>query len=496
LAISILVLAQVALASEQSERLDTRGVVEFHAARYAEALKLFDQAVQADPDDPYACYYRGMTRGRLGDYAAAVEDLRAALAKKPDLKQAPLELGVALVQTGAYRDAIPWLEQAQQSSDAAAQASLFVGIAHLRLGETAAARAALIRAAATDSSLEVPARYYQGVADYLDGQLAAAEGHFSYVASINPSSDMGREAAAFLSQIHAGGPRRRYYLYGVAGFEYDSNVVLAPSNEAIKSSLGISKQADGRAVLEAGGTYAPWRSEHTALTLGYDFYQSLHFELERFNLQDQRPSVQFVVNAGRCQFGILGRYDFYLLRTDSFLQEGTALPWVTISAGSAGRTEIFFRLRRQDFLKAPYSGLLDSFNYSPGVRQYLYLGAPERYLVLGYRFDHEDPINQRGDQFAYNGNEVNGGIGWSFAARLSAEVEYAYRHESYGEASAQSVGGAPRRDDDHQVIVALHRDISDQLRVTGAYLATLNSSNQGLFDYNRHVGSVTLEVRY
>jgi tetratricopeptide (TPR) repeat protein len=491
-----LLLASAALASEQSERLNTRGVVEFHAARYAEALRLFDQAVQADPDDPYGRYYRGMTRGRLGDYAAAVEDLRAALAKKPDLEQAPLELGVALVQTGAYRDAIPWLEQAQKSADIAAQASLFVGIAHLRLGETAAARPALTRAAVADSSLEVPARYYQGVADYLDGQLAAAEAHFSYVASANPSSDMGREAVAFLSQIHAGGPRRRYYLYGVAGFEYDSNVVLAPSNEAIKSSLGISKQSDGRAVLEAGGTYAPWRSEHTALTLGYDFYQSLHFELDRFNLQDHRPSAQFVVNAGRYQFGILGRYDFYLLRTDSFLQEGTALPWVTVSAGSAGRTEIFFRLRRRDFLKAPFSGLLDSFNYSPGVRQYLYLGAPERYLVLGYRFDREDPINQRGDQFAYDGNEVNGGIGWTFPARLSVEAEYAYRHEGYAEASAQPVGSDRRRDDDHQVIVALHEDLSDRVRVTGAYLATFDSSNQALFDYNRHVGSVTLEVRY
>jgi tetratricopeptide (TPR) repeat protein len=491
-----LLLASTALASEQSERLNARGVVEFHAGRYAEALRVFDQAVRADPDDPYARYYRGMTHGRLGDYAAAVEDLRAALAKKPDLEQAPLELGVALVQTGAYRDAIPWLERAQKSTDTAAQASLFLGIAHLRLGETEAARAALSRVAPADPSLEVPARYYQGVADYLDGQLAAAEAQFSYVARANPSSDMGREAVAFLSQIRAGGPPRRYFLYGVAGFEYDSNVVLAPSNEAIKSSLGISKQADGRAVLEAGGAYAPWHSEHAALTLGYDFYQSLQFELDKFDLQDHRPSAQFVVNAGRFQFGILGRYDFYLLRTDSFLQEGTGLPWVTISEESAGRTEIFFRLRRQDFLKAPFSGLLDSLNYSPGVRQYLYLGAPERYLVFGYRFDHEDPINQSGDPFAYDGNEVNAGIGWTFPARLSAEAEYAYRHESYDEASAEPVGSDPRRDDDHQVFVALHKDLSDHVRVTGAYLGTFNSSNQALFDYNRNVGSVTLEVRY
>ena len=49
-----LVASGAALASEQSERLYSRGLVDFHAGRYAEALKLFDQAVQADPNDPYA----------------------------------------------------------------------------------------------------------------------------------------------------------------------------------------------------------------------------------------------------------------------------------------------------------------------------------------------------------------------------------------------------------------------------------------------------------
>lgn len=491
-----LLLASAAAASEQSERLSARGLVDFHAARYPAALQLFDQAVHADATDAYALYYRGMTHGRLGDYAAAVSDLRAALAQKPDLEQAPLELGVALVQTGAYREAIEPLEAAARNPDTEAQAALFLGIAQLRQDQFDAARRNLARAAAKDASLEIPARYYQGVIDYREGQFADAENHFSYVATTSPDSDMGREAAAFLVQLHTAAPRRRYYLYGMTGFQYDSNVVLAPSNEAVKNSLGISKQADGRAIIEAGGTYAPWRTEHAELSVGYEFYQSLHFDLDQFNLQDHRPSAQFVVNAGRCQFGILGRYDFYLLRTDSFLQEGTALPWITVNDGPAGRTEIFFRLRRRDFLKAPFSGLLDGFNYAPGIRQYFSLGAPERYLALGYRFDREDSINQSGDQFSYDGNEVNGGIGWTFPARLSAEAEYAYRHERYDQASAQPVGSARRRDDEQQVIAAFHKELSDQLRVTAAYLGTFNGSNKPLYQYDRHVGSVTLEVRF
>ena len=437
-----------------------------------------------------------MTHGRLEQYAAAVDDLRAALTHNPDLQQAPLELGVALLKAGQPSDAVPWLTQAQGLRDTETQASLFLGIAHLRLGEIAAAKASLIRAANADPSLDLPARYYQAVADYKQGDFARAQEEFSYVASTSPTSEMGREAAAFLGKISSAATHRRYYLYGIAGFQYDSNVVLAPSSEALKNGLGISNQADGRAVIEAGGTYAPLRTAHTELTLGYEFYQSLHFRIDRFNLQDHRPSVQLAVNAGPARFGILGRYDYYFLRTDSFLQEGTVIPWLTIRNANIGRTELFYRMRRRDFLKAPFSGLLDSFNHAVGFRQYFYLGAPEQYLALGYRYDREDPVNHRGDPFAYDGNELNVGIGWTFLAGLSAEAEYAYRHEAYDLASAQPAGSPKRADDEHQVVAAVHKDLDSHLRVTGAYLGTVNSSNKALFDYNRNVASLTLEMRF
>jgi tetratricopeptide (TPR) repeat protein len=495
----MLLVGSIALASEQSERLYSRGLVEFHANRYPEALQLFDQAVQTDPADAYALYYRGVTHGRLGENTAAARDLEAALAKKSDLAQAPLELGGALVQDGKYAEAIPWLERAQQNSDTDAQASLFLGVAQLRLGQTAAARQNLARAASKDPNLSLPAHYYQGIADYRDGNWLQAEAQFTTVTSMSPDSAMGREAMAFLSKIRDEKQDRlqrpRYSLFGAAGFQYDSNVVLAPSNDAIK--LDIPQQGDGSATLEIGGEYAVWRAEHTELTLGYDFYQSLHFELDQFNLQDHRPIVRLVTQQGPVQLGIQGRYDYYFLRADSFLQEGHVTPWISVDEASAGRTEVSYRMRRRDFLKRPYSGLLDAFNHAAGVRQYVYLGAPERYLVAGYRFDREDPINARGDEFGYDGNELNAGMGWTFPLGFSAEAEYAYRFERYDSASAkEKVVGSRRHDDEQEVVAAVHKDLTAHLRLTAAYFGTFNYSNKLAFDYDRHIGSIAMEVRF
>ncbi len=482
------VTAGTAAASEESTRLSARGLVEFHAARYSEALARFDQAVAADPADAYARYYRAVTRGRLQDLPGAISDLRAALAAKPDFDQAALELGAALVQTGSYQEAIPWLEQARRDPQADAQASLFLGLCQLRLGQLDAARANFERAE-RDPQQRLAARYYEGVIAYREGDRPHAEELFGEVLRNSPASDVKREAALFLDRLH-GATQQRFQLYGTAGFQYDSNVVLAPSDSVIKQQVGISRQSDGRFILGAGGSYAVWQRDQTQLSLGYDFFQSLHFHLTDFNLEDHGPSVQVVSTAGIFQFGVLGRYDYYLLSTDSFLQEGTALPWVTI-LGDRGRLELYYRMRRRDFKKQTFF-VLDGLNHAAGARQFFYLDTPDRYVFVSYRFDHEDAIHSGADsqQFAYDGQEVGGGVGWSFPFDISAEASYAYRYENYAPDSNR------RHDDQHDIVAVIRKELTEHLAVVAGYFGNINNSNNNLYDYERHIGSLALEARF
>lgn len=497
-----LVVSRAATASEESKRLYMRGMVELNAGHAQEALRLYDRAVAADPNDPYALYYRGIARSKLDDLAGATADLRTVVAMPGAPQEATLELGVLLVQETKYREAVPWLERAQRVPSLEARASLFLGIAELRLGQITSARDDFQRAAQEDSSLRVPARYYQGVVAYEQGRLHDAEGHFAYVATYSSNSDMGREAALFLDQIRrAQGPIAE--LYGAVGLEYDSNVVLAPNDDIAKSQLAISNQADGRATITAGGTYVPWQNEYAQLAVGYEFYQSLHFQLTNFNLQDHRPSAQFVINVDRYQFGLFGRYDYYLLETNSFLQEGTGLPWIAANEGDFGRTEIFYRVRRRDFKQQAYSETRNAFNHAAGIRQLFYLGSPDRYVWIGYRYDHESPVNGAGNVFAYDGNEGGGGVEWTFPADITANASYAYRNEAYDSASKSisntGEGDNPnqsRRDQENQIIVALSKQLTGRLAVTAAFFATLNDSNKVDFYYDRYIGALALEVRF
>ena len=493
-----------ALASEQSKLLYSRGLVEFHAEHFSDALKLFDQAVAADADDTYARYYRAVTRGRLNDFAGAISDLRAVLKARPDLDQAALDLGVALVQTNQYREALRWLRQARRTAELDGQASLFLGIAQLRLGRIEDARRNFHRAAEKDPDQTLVARYYEGIANYQEAKWSQSAEHFTYVVQTSPDSVMGREAASFLEKIHAS-ERDRYEVHGAVGFQYDTNVVLAPNGDVIKEAAGISKQADGRITLSTGGSYLAWRSDPVQLLVGYEFFQSLHFELHDFNLEDHGPYVQVLCNAGVFQCGVLGRYDYYIEDVDSFLQEATVLPWLTLPAGEFGRTELYYRLRRRDFKKQSFS-VLDSLNHAAGVRQVINLGAPDRYVSLGYQFDRADPvISDRlvhdriftvtdAQGFAYDGNEVNVGAGWTLPAAISVEGGFAFRHEGYDRASEPIP--PYRRDDVYNVIFLARRPLGEYLNVTTGYYGTINHSNDPRFDYDRHIASLTLEVRF
>lgn len=471
-------------ASPESVILRSQGLTKFYAREYAEALSLFDDAFQTDPTDIEARYYRGVTLGRLGEAERAVEDLRAVATAEPDLHQAQLELGIALFNAERYEEAIPWLERAQASADMSAPASLFLGLTQYRLAQDDAALQNLQRVAQVEE-LRLPARYYQGLIFYRRGDALRAEEAFSDVIAMSPATDMGREASHFLDVLDAGRP---YDLHAGAGIEYDSNIVLAPSDsqDAVEQAFGITNVSDGRVFVTAGGRYVPWRTHLVRLSVGYDFYQSVYFQNTDFSLQDHRPSADITVRTSRAQFGLVGQYSFDLLGTDAFLHQFIAMPWIAVPEGEFGETELLYRLRSQDFLDRRFEPL-DAYNHAVGLRQLIFLNGIERYVWLGYRFDLNDTAGAGLEIFGYTGHRPEIGVAWALPKyAVGTELSYAWHHRDYDRLS--------RRDNEHDVRAVILKRLSDRFAVRAAYLGTFSDSTIDTFSYDRHVVSLGLEV--
>jgi len=509
-----------AIGSEESQALSARGLIELNAGHAREALELFDRAVAADPTDVEVRYQRGATRAKLGNYSGAVEDLRAVLAAQPDFPAASLALGIALVENRQFDDAIPYLLQAQRNPELDAQASFYLGLAYLRSDRLDEAAQSFARARARDAALDLPAKYYEGVIAYRRHDMATASASFSAVESANPDSAIGREATQFLAVIR-GGERAAYSAFGTLALEYDTNVTLGPSTSAVVPA-GISGKGDWRFALAAGGTYVPLRRGPFSIALSYEFFQSVQFRLHEFDLQDNRPGIQLMLDFGPVFFGMLGRYDYYLLETDSFLQEATALPWVTLRESGFGRSEVYFRMQWRDYKENfinnpdvppgqnPPFGFkaLDAFYNFAGAQQILELGAPDRELRLGCQLGFTRPDQEGAEAFQYGSYEAEIAVRWPLPYAIIAEAGFRYEHQRYSPASAIPADVTPnlgppfdqrRFDDDYRALFMVERplpEINEHLFVNASWFGTFNNSTKALFEYDRQIGSAGLSVRF
>jgi tetratricopeptide (TPR) repeat protein len=507
-----------AQASVKSKILYSRGVIQLNSGKTQAALDLFNQAVTEDPQDGYALYYRGVTRGQMGDHDGAIEDLTAALNAQPTLKRAALELGIAMVQKGEYDDAMPLLERARESEELEARASFFLGVCHLRRGEYATARALFDSAAAGDEKLAASSQYYEGVIAYREGDRTKAIEHFQVVVDKAPESQIAGEARTLIAALQT--TARPWQLYAGTGFQYDSNVLLGPTTETNIGSDAdpefISGKSDGRWVFNLGGSYRLLDWERLTLTAGYDFYQSLHFHENEFNIQNHAQIVDLGYSTNYVDMGIAARHDFTLRETSKFLQSGTVLPWVSVPTGEWAETQMSFRLLVNDFFGgidtngggAPENDadfdVRDAYNYAGAVRELFDLGAA-RYLWLGYRFDNEDPVgNDRDSQsFGYDGHQVDTGFSWTLPSAFGIEGGYSYKYELYNNASREfaEVNGMEvlvqpqRRDNVHGVYALLHIPLLTYFELTCGVISTFNNSSQSEFEYERLVGTIIVTGR-
>ncbi len=507
-----LALAAPARGSEESQALGARAVVAINAGDAAKALALLDQAVQLDPDDADVRYQRGVVRGRAGDSLGAIDDLERAIKLRPYFPVAALELGIALVDAGRYAEAVPYLTQAQNVATLDAQASFFLGLARLRLDQFESARESFARARRLDASVALAAQYYDGVISYRQNDYDAAETAFRQVQADNPTSAMAKESTQYLDLIERS-RRADYSAFGTVALEYDSNVNLGTNNVAGT----ISGEGDGRVVLNAGGRYVPLRVGKFTLGLGYEFFQSLQFRLHDFNLQDNRPSVDLQYDFDHISIGVIGRYDYYLLETDSFLQEVTAFPWLSVREDGIGRTDFYYRFQWRDYKDPPYAALDGFYNY-PGVRQFFDIGSAANQIFVGYQLGASvpdlagDPFQETLNQaYMYFAQQAEVGVRWTLPYQLIGEAAYRYEHQAYQNASrcfapnsdpncfADPDSGARRRDDDHRIILSLERplpEIWEYLYVNASYFGTFNDSNKSAFAYDRQIGSLGMSVRF
>lgn len=323
-------------------------------------------------------------------------------------------------------------------------------------------------------------------------------------------------------------PSRRWEVHAQTGLQYDSNVGIAPGGQAIPvdpadpAAGRTGNRADGAITLGAGGSVDVVDSDRAQLSLGYDLYQTLHFQLENYDLRSNRVQATggFAL-LPQLWLGAQTGFEHYVFGSDAYSREPFLAPFVSYLQGNWGLTQLLYRHGYSTYLQQPFEGIRNGPTDVATLSQTFYWGA--RYATVGYEFGSERPRNSQGSEnaqclqiandtepgqprplcpgdYRFHYNQAYVGIGFTPGWRTTFDVMYLFRHENYTQDNSLTVGPGSqpfkRRDDINQVQVGVRRSIGQYFSVGLNYFGTFDNSNISFFTYDRHIVSAEVRVAY
>jgi len=412
--------------------------------------------------------------------------------------------GVQALNDGKYDEAVRELSQAESLQPASdprrAELQYDLGLALFRLERYPEAGLRFLQAAQSPA-WETKAHYFAGLALVRQGRFEDARAELEKAGSGGDSAEVAAPARDLIHSIAAGTDKKRLSLKASIGGQYDSNVILLPDDATLPS--GISNQNDFRMVgaLQAGFEmirFARWTGG-----VDYRFYQSLHRNLDRFNIQIHDIGLKLIHQPSPRPYRFDFLYRYADVRADQmdYLRSQTAGWGMEVSEGSNHQTRLEYRYRNKNFIETdifPGQDDRSGINHAVGLNQDYFFAGRQGNLSMGYTYDREIT---RGKDWDYQGHRFHLGLiappawigGW---AQPSVSAEAVVR--PYGNPNSLTAAAASekRKDTIRIYSVAVHRAFTPRLSGTVQYLYNINASNLDLYSYHRQITSVYLTASY
>jgi uncharacterized protein (PEP-CTERM system associated) len=267
-----------------------------------------------------------------------------------------------------------------------------------------------------------------------------------------------------------------------SGIEYDSNVALL--------DLDATSNAGDRALLlDFGIGYDKPKNGPFDVQAGYAFSESVHDDVAAFDVRTQRGSATLSYDLDRVDVGAMLQYAHAELDGEEFLTLSQVSPYLSKLIG------------RRLFLRFAYAHSDKDFAANPGraatagalsADAYVFLDGLTTYLVLGYRYDDEDAVDE---QFDYAGDKFR----VQLTRRLTAgtrelTLRTSVRTEARNYERPTLSIGAPRRDDRRQLEASLDVPMTERVTAQITYTYADNRSNLPSVDFDENVLSVSFSA--
>lgn len=273
-------------------------------------------------------------------------------------------------------------------------------------------------------------------------------------------------------------------LEGKVGAEYNSNIAVLD----LDTNTG---QGDWAATIIGLAEISGKPVQGLTLRGGYEFSQSLHEEFDEFDLTLHRGYAEAGYDFGSVTLGVLGNVAQANLDGDAYLTFTQVSPYVSRQFGDAMLLRLSYAATDKSF---DGRSERDATSDTIAGDAYIFLDGTKRYVAVGGKATEEDAAS---DELDFKAGSARVRLVQrldAFDRQLTLRAGADYEQRDY-DAPTVSIA-APRKDKRIGVDLSLEAPLANNVFVEGSYRYGDYQSNLTTADYQEHVTSVKLGVKY
>ncbi len=398
--------------------------------------------------------------------------------------------GIQKINEENYSAALISLNKATQLSSDNVEAVFYSGVANSRLNNFKQAETLFYKVLRLNKDV-VNAYFELGRIYYLTSDCSKASGNFTRFISLTGASPLKKQAKQMRKDCKKEKRGKKRYKLDIAiGGQYDSNVILEPSNPSAASTSGDADDVRGVVYVTAGATL--FETGPARLKADYKFYQSLHADLDDYNIHHHKISPTIEVDILEPLQATAGySLEYTLFEDELYSRVHIYHGKLKLKEGEHLSTEAIFIYKDNKYWDAP----LFSSNRLRRGHTNIY-GLRQNFAIkklAGNVYYFADFNRAETAYWSYDGHRVGAKLVYQIIDPLFIGASGEYNKRSH---KAVFVGSQSRRKDEMTKYGAklTYYIIPNKLSIALSDIYTNNSSNLSNYDYSRNVVGLFLKV--
>lgn len=473
------VLVAFTVRAEEGSTYYDLGVFSFESGEYETAEQQLKKALELSPDNPLYHHYLGKIYLKMERYDDAMTYLAQAWSDDPELDGLKYDLAYGYFQLKDHTKAAELFAQVAEEEPTHVLAHYYGGVSLYHEEQYEKALDYFFKASKMSPTININGRYYAGLCYVKIGDDEKAVKELEYVRDNADSATLKENSIKWLESIkNREKALKPYVIYAKLGYRYDDNVTFEPLNEDL-----FTNDDDFLTSIDFAGQYHFVNKPDWKLTAGYYHYQTIHNQLDEYDLVESAPNLNVRYQWDPLIFGLSYLYEYYWLDYERYLRRHHLIPNIIWNVNKQFSTRIKYKYYdNEHFQENKYDG--DNHEISLGF-DYTHL-IYEKEIILVGEIGYEDN-NATGLEEYYERIKVRGGIyfmgPWQLRFRLTAR----YEDKEYDSRVTTDDNNTIREDNKFiGSFLMSHRFYYDFLNIQAEYEYIKNDSNDSFYDYEKN----------